>query len=204
MALTAEEILAISSHMQKRAAIHPNFVRLAKHTAIGGLTGAAINGGSAALNNASGLHPKQSVLTNALGGAVMGGLTGAYVSARTMPHHSSYGTHSSEYERRTEQARERARAQNRAAGAAPGEAAAPKVSRQPIPDWLKNVKTKAEAKKKFHEQVGKHHPDKGGSADKMRAANTEWDAFKAHYFDKLAHISIGAFLDEYFSICGLT
>lgn len=56
------------------------------------------------------------------------------------------------------------------------------------PEWLKGVKTKAEAKAKHRAEALKHHPDRGGSEEKMKKLNNDWDNFKAHHFDKLSYI----------------
>ncbi len=56
------------------------------------------------------------------------------------------------------------------------------------PEWLRGVKTKAEAKAKHRAEAMKHHPDRGGSEEKMKKLNSDWDAYKAHHFNKLSHI----------------
>lgn len=63
------------------------------------------------------------------------------------------------------------------------------------PDWLKGVKTKGEAKSKFRQQAGQHHPDRGGDENKMKKVNAEWDSFQKHHFHKLSFVLPG-FLDE--------
>lgn len=69
----------------------------------------------------------------------------------------------------------------------------------PVPEWLKGVKTKAEAKTKFREQAKAHHPDRGGSEEKMKQVNTAWDDFQKHHFHKLAFL-IPSFMEELESI----
>lgn len=76
-----------------------------------------------------------------------------------------------------------------------GEARSAKVKDVGTPEWLKGVKTKADAKTKFREQAKMHHPDRGGSEEKMKKVNSEWDSFQKHHFNKLSHI-LPAFLDE--------
>lgn len=75
------------------------------------------------------------------------------------------------------------------------EARAPHTKDVGIPEWLKGVKTKAEAKQKFREQAKAHHPDRGGSEEKMKKVNTDWDSFQKHRFDKLSFV-LPSFLDE--------
>ena len=53
-------------------------------------------------------------------------------------------------------------------------------------DKLYSVKTKADATKTFREHAMKHHPDKGGKPEDMRAVNQAWEDFKKFRFDKLA------------------
>lgn len=70
------------------------------------------------------------------------------------------------------------------------------------PDWLKNVKTKKDAKKAYHTHAMKNHPDRGGSEDAMKKINADWDDFQKHHFDKLSSIRAQAFLDELAKIYG--
>lgn len=52
---------------------------------------------------------------------------------------------------------------------------------------INSVKTKAEAKAIFKQQALKHHPDRGGSTEKMKEVNEAWDNVKNHdWFKKLA------------------
>lgn len=76
-----------------------------------------------------------------------------------------------------------------------GYARPPKADEVKVPDWLKGVKTKADAKTKFREQAKTHHPDRGGSEEKMKKVNSEWDNFQKHHFNKLAFL-MPSFLDE--------
>ena len=41
--------------------------------------------------------------------------------------------------------------------------------------------TKDEIKKVYLQQVKKHHPDVGGSEEKMKAINQSWDSLKGRY-----------------------
>lgn len=68
-----------------------------------------------------------------------------------------------------------------------------------VPDWLKGVKTKAEATSKFKEVGKKHHPDMGGDAEKFKNYSAEWTAFKKHHFDKLSFV-LPSLWDELASI----
>lgn len=81
-----------------------------------------------------------------------------------------------------------------ASGAERGRSAPPPRSQASTPPWVGDVKTKAEAKAAFRREAMKHHPDRGGSEEKMKAVNTAWDKFtQSRDFDKLAHL---AFVDE--------
>lgn len=69
-----------------------------------------------------------------------------------------------------------------------------------MPDWLKGVKTKAEAKSRFRDQAKKHHPDAGGDEEAMKKINAEWARAKGHHgFPKTASVYNG-FADELFNI----
>jgi len=62
-----------------------------------------------------------------------------------------------------------------------------------VPSWLKGVKTKADAKAAFRSQAMRHHPDRGGSLEKMKEVNVAWEAFaRSPHFEKLS----AAFFDE--------
>jgi hypothetical protein len=66
------------------------------------------------------------------------------------------------------------------------------VSASKPPDWLKGAKTKAEARKAYHAQARKHHPDLGGSPDAIKKLNQEWEAHEPLY-KKAMYV---AFADE--------
>lgn len=52
---------------------------------------------------------------------------------------------------------------------------------------LGRLKTKAEAKAAYKDAAMKHHPDRGGSTEKMQQVNAEWAAFqKSPAWEKLA------------------
>lgn len=54
---------------------------------------------------------------------------------------------------------------------------------------LGRLKTKAEFRKKWHEAARKHHPDMGGSTEKMQEVNRTFEAFKkSRAYEKLAHL----------------
>ena len=64
------------------------------------------------------------------------------------------------------------------------------------PEWLKGVKTKAEAKSRYREQAKKHHPDRGGDTRTMQDINAAWDKYQSHPdFSKLGHM-LRSFSDE--------
>ena len=68
------------------------------------------------------------------------------------------------------------------------------------PDWLKDVKTKADAKKKYREQAAKHHPDRGGNTKDMQDINNAWEAFKrSSDFNKLG-MRLPSFFQELLEI----
>ncbi len=57
---------------------------------------------------------------------------------------------------------------------------------------LEGVKTKAEAKKAFRRKAMKHHPDRGGSVEKMKEVNDAWEVFsKSDDFRKMAMQILG-------------
>jgi hypothetical protein len=61
-------------------------------------------------------------------------------------------------------------------GGAPAGKAAPEK-----PDWLKGAKTKAEARKAFHAQSRKAHPDLGGSDAAQKEINKAWEHWEGQY-----------------------
>lgn len=66
-------------------------------------------------------------------------------------------------------------------------------SKNGVPEWLKGVKTKTDAKKAYHAQASQHHPDKGGNAEKFKEVAGDWEHYKKHHFDKLSHFLPGFF-----------
>lgn len=72
------------------------------------------------------------------------------------------------------------------------------------PDWLKDVKTKVDAKKKYREQAAKHHPDRGGNTKDMQDINNAWEAFKkSSDFNKLG-MRLPSFFQELLQISNLS
>lgn len=68
------------------------------------------------------------------------------------------------------------------------------------PNWLKDVKTKADAKKRYREQAAKNHPDRGGNTKDMQDINLAWEAFKkSSDFDKLG-MRLPSFFQELLQI----
>ena len=61
-----------------------------------------------------------------------------------------------------------------------------------MPDWLKNAKTKAEARRAYHQQARKVHPDLGGNLDATKKLNQEWAAHEKLYKEAM----YAAFSDE--------
>lgn len=60
------------------------------------------------------------------------------------------------------------------------------------PTWLKGVKTKSDAKAKFRAVARQHHPDLGGSTEKMKKVNDEWSAWEGKFKEAM----FSAFADE--------
>lgn len=68
------------------------------------------------------------------------------------------------------------------------------------PNWLKDIKTKADAKKRYREQAAKNHPDRGGNTKDMQDINLAWEAFKkSSDFDKLG-MRLPSFFQELLQI----
>jgi hypothetical protein len=80
-----------------------------------------------------------------------------------------------------------------------GEAGLVKTPNLGLPSWLKGISSKIEAKSAYKAQALKHHPDRGGSAEKMKNINQEWESFKKHHFDKLSMV-FPSFFDELMEI----
>lgn len=43
------------------------------------------------------------------------------------------------------------------------------------PEWLRGIKTRAEGRKRYHQESRKVHPDFGGSAEAQSRLNQEWE-----------------------------
>lgn len=159
-----------------------------------GTAGALIGGASGALKAHFNRHDdqgrrlsqkkqKQRRILYTVGGAVQGLASGLY-SASQVDQMWNEAKRSTYYDQR----RRYERGSNGEAQSAP----------QPdtgVPDWLKGVKTKAEAKSKWREVAFKHHPDRGGNAETFKKRSAEWDSFEKHHFEKLSHL-IASFQDE--------
>lgn len=194
-------------------------------TAIGGGLGGAYGYGTQVLENKQEKKKKNRVSPVATGilSAGIGAVGGYQIGKLTqdmrrsgITHHKWMRTHERSFKRdRTkwdkqrqtwEAGRQQARQERRSWGGhrPPGGEArsAPKPSFAEPPDWLKGVTTKAEAKKKFRDMAYKHHPDRGGSTEKMQDLNSQWEKFKTHHFDKLAHRRMISFADEIMKIAG--
>lgn len=61
-----------------------------------------------------------------------------------------------------------------------------------MPEWLKGAKTRSEARKKFHAQSRKHHPDLGGTTEGQAKINSEWEAHEPFFKEAM----LAAFADE--------
>jgi len=60
---------------------------------------------------------------------------------------------------------------------------------QAFDSFLKTVKTKADANKRFRDEMLRTHPDKGGSQEEFVAVKQKWDNFKSYGgFNKLAYL----------------
>jgi hypothetical protein len=65
-----------------------------------------------------------------------------------------------------------------------------------VPGWAKGKKTKKDVKSSFREQARAHHPDRGGSEEKMKNLNKEWEDFeKSDHFKKMSSL-LPSFWDE--------
>lgn len=129
------------------------------------------------------------IVGNSVRGAVRGALTGTlWFAGNSAQRHMG---------KAFRKARRSARSGQRYSGShgSAGEARSARTKDVGTPEWLKGVKTKAEAKTKFREQAKIHHPDRGGSEEKMKKVNSEWNSFQKHRFNKLSHVLSG-FIDE--------
>ncbi len=61
-------------------------------------------------------------------------------------------------------------------------------SEQEMPDWLKGAKTKADAKDRYRKAARAHHPDVGGSEEKMKKINTDWSEWESFFKKAMARI----------------
>lgn len=89
----------------------------------------------------------------------------------------------------------KAYSQARRAAGAGGYSARSRVNSSPsgkMPDWLKGATNKAEAKAKYRAMSRQHHPDLGGSTDKMKKINEEWDSWQGKFKEAM----LFAFADE--------
>lgn len=183
----------------------------------GGLAGAGIGGGLGGLagyyrptdrsgqliSDATGAQRRKAALRGATGGALAGGILGAHAGDIAKIVRQSRGARQAQgdYYRAHEEARRKAweeqgRRRSRAwAGGATGGGTS-----YARPSWLKDAKTKAEAKSMFREQAKRTHPDRGGSDEAMKKLNDEWEKFQdsADFFKMSS-----AFLDELTKIAGL-
>lgn len=80
------------------------------------------------------------------------------------------------------------------------------IPKPKTPDWLKGVESKADARRAFHAQARKLHPDLGGSEDAIKKLNQEWEThepmFKKAMYDAFADelekiSSLGALIGGY-------
>ena len=78
----------------------------------------------------------------------------------------------------------------RMAGSGPRPSYVPKSSE--MPDWLKGARTKAEARKRYHNASRSAHPDLGGAEDKMKQLNSQWSDWEGHF----KKATINAFCEE--------
>lgn len=60
-------------------------------------------------------------------------------------------------------------------------------------DWNTTIE---EAKRQYHQLVLKHHPDRGGKEEDMKAVNAEWDYLKNHNFNIHESKSGSVYTDE--------
>ncbi len=66
-----------------------------------------------------------------------------------------------------------------------------------VPSWLKGVSSKKDATSRMRTEARKHHPDRGGSHEKMVNLNTQWEQFqKSDKWSKLKESMYFGFFDE--------
>lgn len=82
----------------------------------------------------------------------------------------------------------------RPAAGAPGGMPKPKT-----PDWLKGAKTRSEARRAYHAQARKLHPDLGGNPEAIKNLNVEWEKHEPMFKQAL----YDAFADELEKIASL-
>lgn len=142
-----------------------------------------------------------------IGGSLVGGVAGGYSASKNNKEHHSFGKKLKRVTRgvaggaftgglignlaaspwQMQEDLRRYRTSRRSSGPS-GEARSRPVKDPGTPAWLKGVKTKTDAKVKFREQAKIHHPDRGGSEERMKQINSEWDAYQKHGFNKLSFV----------------
>lgn len=116
-------------------------------------------------------------------------------TARRQQEHSNWQQADAKRERAHHEGQERQRQQqdqSRWDGWFGGGAPAGGGALHDVAPWLKDVKTKADAKSAFRAQARANHPDVGGSTANMQNINNQWEQAQAHPgFSKL-----GAYYDR--------
>ena len=185
-------------------------LRKAFNPHVGTAAGAALGGawGASATQSANKKQKDPKKRHSVLAGGLLGGATGASIGhsfgllGRHAGHerlhdHAERAARQESYRQAGEAAgqywRERAKSRARSGagtyhGSSRREAHSVETPFAHPADWLKGVKTKADAKKAYRAQALKHHPDRGGNADTMKKVNQEWDTFRKHHFEKLSHL----------------
>jgi hypothetical protein len=154
-------------------------------TAIGAGAGGALGIADAANlvdDDRTSENAKSRIIGNVIHGALVGSVFGlSHGVAKSVPNYggsgdpSSYGGYEG-YKRRH--------------GVGPDK-------KEPLPDWLKGVKTKNEAKRRYRDLARKNHPDRGGDTKKMQDITTAWESAQMHSdFPKTASIFFEALLSE--------
>lgn len=186
----------------RRAWKHPFTRSVGRGMGTGAVVGGVAGGAFGAAAPAKGESRLKSTARGAAWGAGIGaGVGGARAAqqyaAESFTRHSQQAKQQDPWENFRRQSEERRRKweqdfrsrgrsySGRSTG--PGrEAPSAQIPRQSVPSWLKGVKTKQEAKNAYRAQAMKHHPDRGGNAERMKEVNTAWDSFQKHHFDKLS------------------
>jgi len=177
----------------------PSLIDVARNFGLGAIPGALMGGGIGAIGGLSDeassgkkrlKHMGQGALAGALSGGLLGGIGGAVGGTST-----GRQTNWRDRERAWDSEYSRSRAGSGQRGPWENARWTPKGAVHPQEvDWLKGVKTKADAKRAYRAQAQTHHPDRAASEaerlvreETMKKINATWDAVQQHpSFQKFA------------------